>query len=264
MKNQSPTARSLFGLVLLTAMVFAGCSKGPPKHGTRLTVVPTNSATAADQQQALARAAETLRVRFRGLGVRRAAVELAADGRLVVSLPEMSPESLGSCRRAIENVGLLEFRMVHPESGALIAAKIPEPGFEILEQRSASLHGDSITKYLVKKEPERGLTGKHIRKASVSRDRMTNKPEIAFEFDKAGAALFADVTSEYSPRNGIYHQLAIVLNGRLMSAPRIHAAITGGNAVINGDFSMEEATELAAALENPLDVPLRIVDEKRF
>ena len=191
-------------------------------------------------------------------------MELAADGRLLVSLPELPRDRLASCRRAIENVGLLEFRMVHPESQVLIAAKVPEPGYEVLEQRSAAPYGPSITEYLVKKEPERGLTGKYIRKASVSRAHMTNKPEIAFEFDKAGAALFAELTTEYSPRDGIYHHLGIVLNGRLISAPRIHAAITGGSAVINGDFSIEEASELAAALENPLDVPLRIVDEKSF
>jgi SecD/SecF fusion protein len=264
MKHHPRLTQISFALALLAAMVFVGCSKGPPKHGTKLTVAPTNSVPAAGQQQALARAAETLRKRFRDLAIRRAVVEHAADGWLVVTLPEMPRERFASCRRAIENVGLLEFRMVHPDSARLIAANIPEPGYEVLDLQSKTPAGLSIAIYLVNKKPERGLTGKHISKASVSRSQLTGKPEIGIEFDAAGAALLAQVTTDYSPRNGKYHQLGIVLNGRLMSAPRIHSAITGGSAVIDGDFTVKEAFELVAALENPLDVPLRIVDEKSF
>ena len=194
---------SPFVLALLAAaLVFAGCSKGPPKHGTKLTVAPTNSVPAAEQQQALVRSAETLRKRFRDLDVRRAVVEHAADGRLIVTLPEMPRERFASCRRAIENVGLLEFRMIHEQSEMMIASRIPEPGYEILELQAGTPHGPSTVKYLVNKKPESGLTGKHICKASVVRSQLQEKPEIAIEFNPEGAALFAQVTTDYSPRNG--------------------------------------------------------------
>jgi SecD/SecF fusion protein len=257
--------QSAFVLALLAAgLVCAGCSKGPPKHGTKLTVAPTNSVPAAESQQALDRSAEALRKRFRDLDVRRAVVEHAADGRLIVTLPELPRERFASCRRAIENRGLLEFRMIHPESEKMIALRIPEPGFEILELPYGTPYGPSTRKYLVDKKPERGLTGKHIRRAWVARDHLKVKPEIGIEFNPEGAALFAQVTTDYSPRNGKYSYLGIVLNGRLLSAPKINMPITGGNAVIEGNYTVQEASELVAALENPLDVPLHIVDERSF
>ena len=57
-------------------------------------------------------------------------------------------------------------------------------------------------------------------------------------------------------------QLAIVLDGELYSAPRIRTAILGGNAEITGDFEMREAFELANALQNPLEAPVRIEEER--
>ena len=59
-------------------------------------------------------------------------------------------------------------------------------------------------------------------------------------------------------------QLAIILDGRLLTAPTINGAIPSGSAVTSGDFPIEEAFELANALENPLEVPIRIVEERVF
>jgi len=265
MKNHVPFARSLFAVALLAAMVLAGCSNGPPEHGTRLTVAPTNSATAADQQQALARAAETLRQRFRKLDIRRVVVEHSAEGRLVVTLPELPPERLASCRRAIENVGLLELRMVHPDSDALIAANIPEPGYEVMKlEQMVKKNGreeKSTSRLLVNKKPE--LTDEHITRVGVTRDRLSNKPKISFELDKEGARKLEQVTTEWQPKGGREYRLAIVLDGKLRSAPAIKGVVSR-SAEIMGDFTVKEAFELVAALETPLDVPLCIVDEKRF
>jgi SecD/SecF fusion protein len=265
MKNQSLPARPLFALALLMAMVFVGCSKGPPKHGTRLTVAPINSATAAVDQQALVRAAKTLRQRFDDLAIRRVVVELSAEGHLVVSLPELPPERLASCRRAIENAGLLEFRMVHPESDKLTAASIPEPGYEVMKLEQIVMKNGREEKFtsrlLVNKKSE--LTGEHITRADVVRDRFSNTPKIAFELDKEGGGRLEQVTTEWRPKDGREYRLAIVLDGELRSAPAIKGVISRYGE-ISGNFSIKEASELAATLENPLDVPLRIVDETTF
>jgi|GEM_PF-3577754 SecD/SecF fusion protein len=256
--------RFLFVIAILPLFAFVGCSQGPPKHGTQLTVAPTNSVPAAEQQQAIARAAETLRKRFRDLKIRRAVVEHSSDGRLVVTLPELPRERFASCRNAIENVGLLEFRMVHPQSERMIANRIPEPGYEVLELQFSTPNGLSSSKFLVNKQPERGLTGKHVRKAWVTRSEVTEKPGISIEFNPEGRILLDQITTEYSPRDGKFSYLSIVLNGRLVSAPRIQTPIKGGTAMVEGVFTVQEANELVAVLENPLDVPLHIVDEKKF
>ena len=87
---------------------------------------------------------------------------------------------------------------------------------------------------------------------------MSNKPEIAFTMDDEGSKLFAEITKE-----NIGHQLAIVLDGELYSAPVIQSEIPGGRGVINGSFDLREAFELANVLENPLEAPVKIMEERR-
>src|SRR5690606_7434179 len=83
------------------------------------------------------------------------------------------------------------------------------------------------------------------------------QPQITLRFDSEGADLFARITQE-----NVGRQLAIVLDGELYSAPRINEPITGGNAVISGDFTLGEALQLSHILENPLEAPL-VLEEQR-
>ena len=100
------------------------------------------------------------------------------------------------------------------------------------------------------------MTGTHISSAGVYPDPLTGKPEIDFELTSEGAVLFADVTRQNTGR-----QMAIVLDGELKSAPRINGPIEQGRGQITGDYDMREAFELANVLENPLEAPVRIVEE---
>jgi len=77
-----------------------------------------------------------------------------------------------------------------------------------------------------------------------------------------GARLFAEITREFAPKGNKSHQLAIVLDGELYSAPRINSPIEGGRGVITGSFDLREAFELANVLENPLEAPVRIIEER--
>ncbi|HXG49634.1 MAG TPA: protein translocase subunit SecD, partial [Methylomirabilota bacterium] len=167
-----------------------------------------------------------------------------------------------SARRQIQRAAFLEFRMVHPESAQRVAEGIIDPGYEVLHEERTDKDGvKRLIPYLVKKEPERGLTGKYLKRAGVSRNPLTNEPEIHFELDAEGAKLFAEITREYSPREGREYQLAIVLDGELRSAPVIRSPIEGGRGQITGSFSVKEAFELASVLENPLEAPVQLVYE---
>src|SRR6185503_14659857 len=86
---------------------------------------------------------------------------------------------------------------------------------------------------------------------------MSNQPEILLRFDSKGSEIFAEVT-----RNNVGRLLAIVLDGELYSAPRINGPIEGGNAVIQGSFTEKEALELSHILENPLEAPLKIEEQR--
>jgi preprotein translocase subunit SecD len=85
------------------------------------------------------------------------------------------------------------------------------------------------------------------------------EPQIYFKLTAEATATFAKLTGENLGR-----RLAIVLDGELYSAPVIQAAIEGGSGQITGHFQAAEAWAMASVLETPLDVPLRIVEEKAF
>src|ERR1051325_8535945 len=152
--------------------------------------------------------------------------------------------------------------MVHPESAERIAAGISEPGYEVLTETRKNDDGTkTVSKYLVSRKPERGLTGKYVKSAFVTRDEL-GKPEIDFTLTDEGATLFGEITTDYGPKNGKYSYLAIVLDGKLVSAPRIKEPITGGRGRISGDYRQEAAFELANTLENPLQAPVKIEEER--
>lgn len=219
--------------------------------------------TNAEKSVVLANAVEVLRKRVDKLGVAEPLLQPAGEDRILIQLPGLSQSDMDAARKTVEKAAFLEFRMVHPESMELLAQGIVEPGYEVLRQESKGRDGSKqVMAYLVKKGAERGLNGGYLTRAMVSRNPMTNEPEIQFEMNSDGAKLFAEITRQYAPQGNKSHQLAIVLDGELYSAPRINSPIEGGRGVITGSFDLREAFELANVLENPLEAPVRIIEER--
>src|SRR6185503_6159255 len=211
-----------------------------------------------------------IRRRVDNLGVAEPVIQAAGDKQIVVQLPGLSESDKERARELIAKAAFLEFRMVHPDSQQLLQNKIFEPGYEVLTMEVNSKEGGSevkdVARYLVKKTAERGLTGKYLKRAYVTREQLSNKPQVAFEFNSEGAKTFGEITTEWGPKEvpggKRYYQLAIVLDGELRSAPRINQPILGGNGVIEGDFTYKEAADLVAVLENPLEAPVKVIQEK--
>jgi SecD/SecF fusion protein len=214
--------------------------------------------TAADKSQVLAQAIEVLRKRVDKFGVAEPVIQPAGTDRILIQMPGLSEAEKEAARIQISKPAFLEFRMVHPQSAELIAQGLIEPGYEILREERIGPDGQkSYQEYLVKKKAERGLTGKYIRRAMGLPNPLTGIPEIVFDLDSEGARLFGEITTEHTG-----HFMAIVLDGVVYSAPRINEPITGGRAQITGDFTIKQAIELANVLENPLEAPLRIEEER--
>ena len=167
--------------------------------------------TNAERSVVLGNAIEVLRKRVDRLGVAEPMLQPSGDDRILIQLPGLSQAEMDSAKRAIEKAAFLEFRMVHPESAELLSQGIVEPGYEVLrEEIKGPKNTKEVMPYLVKKGAERGLTGKHIKRASVSRNHVTNDPEIQFEMDSVGAA-----TSEYRlDDQGAIRQLDRLHRGR--------------------------------------------------
>ena len=219
--------------------------------------------TNAERQVVLENAVEVLRKRVDKLGVAEPLLQPAGEDRILIQLPGLSQSEMDSARTTVEKAAFLEFRMVHPESDQLLSQGIIEPGYEVLREEVKGRDGSKqVIAYLVKKGAERGLTGGYLTRAMVSRNPVTNEPEIQFEMNSDGAKLFAEITREYAPKGNRRYQLAIVLDGELYSAPTIKSPIEGGRGVITGSFDVREAFELANVLENPLEAPVKIIEER--
>ncbi|MBI4153499.1 protein translocase subunit SecD [Candidatus Woesebacteria bacterium] len=102
------------------------------------------------------------------------------------------------------------------------------------------------------------LTGADLERASVDFDRTTGKPIVALKFTKEGGEKFGDITE----RN-IGRQVPIILDKEIISMPVVKEKISGGNAIISGDFTIEEARELVVQLNaGALPLPIVLVEER--
>jgi len=233
--------------------------------GTRYLVTMDLSklGTNSDRGTALSHGVEVIRRRVDSLGVAEPVIQALGEDRIDVQLPGLSESDKDRARALIQKAAFLEFRMVHPDSDMLIARDIPEAGYEVmkLEQKVKKDGREEkvTTRLLVNKKPE--LTGEHIKRADVIRDQFSNKPKITFELDKEGAKKFEQVTTEWQPKGGREYRLAIVLDGELRSAPAIKGVISN-NGEISGDFDPKEAIDLKNTLENPLQAPVVIEEER--
>jgi SecD/SecF fusion protein len=227
----------------------------------------TNEFRDADaMSSALDQAVEILRRRVDRFGVAEPTIQKSGSDRIQIQMPGLTDAENADVKRQIERAAFLEFRMVHPENDRLMVEGLVPAGYEILSETERGRDGQTRSvPMLVRKKPEDGLTGKYITRANAVPDPMTGEPKIEFELNGEGAQIFAEITKRWSPRQGAggtqYFRLGIVLDGVLYSAPRILGEIPGGRGVITGNFDVKEAFELANVLMNPLEAPVKIIEE---
>ncbi len=225
-----------------------------------LIVTVTNRIEDYQVKGALDQAVEVLRRRVDRFGVAEPLIQPAGTDRILVQLPGLSDEDREDAKNQISKAAFLEFRMVHEKSAELLRDHIPAPGYEILRLKSKDDgKSDAATELLVRRKAE--LNGDSIKRAGVNRSPTTGQPEIDFELNAQGAEIFSKVTRDNLPKDGIFHRLAIVLDGELITAPEIHGEI-GARGQITGNFEDKEAFAIANALENPLKAPLITLSEK--
>ncbi len=140
------------------------------------------------------------------------------------------------------------------------------PGYDLLLEKEVVEGKDYFRPYYVSRKAE--LTGDSLKSASVDYQQFGQKV-VQISFDAKGRRIFAKVTADHAPGgvknpdpNG-RHYLGIVLDGTLYSAPFIRTSIPGGEAVIEGAFTLEEASDLALVLRaGALPAPLRVIEER--
>jgi protein-export membrane protein SecD len=212
----------------------------------RLSYTP--QAIAAEASRAVDQSIEIVRRRIDALGTKEPSIQRQGADRIVVQAPgESDPEKL---KRVIGQTAKLTFQMVDETVTAqeAQAGRVP-PGSELLpgEEREPFV--------LVKKRVL--VSGESLTMAKPGFDQY-GRPSINFRFNGQGSRKFGDATA----RN-IGKRFAIVLDGKVISAPVIQSAITGGTGEITGNFTQESATELANLLQGgALPAPLKVEEQR--
>ncbi|MEA2006865.1 MAG: protein translocase subunit SecD [Patescibacteria group bacterium] len=119
--------------------------------------------------------------------------------------------------------------------------------------------GKSMAAQLMKStfEPS-GLTGKELERSQVNFNQQTGQPEVLLQFNDDGKKMFKEITER-----SIGKQVAIYLDGNIISAPVVNDVIRDGNAVISGGFNLKEAQELAQRLNaGALPVPIKLISQQ--
>ena len=209
------------------------------------------------EQNAVSQGLETIRNRVDQFGVSEPTIQAQGEKRILVQLP-----GIKDADRAIKLIGKtarLEFKLVDESvsSQTALNGAMPE-GDEVLYKREENVETGEVTKrpFLVKKRTV--LTGETLSGAEVRYDNDFNEPYVAITFNSIGAMIFQEVT-----RANVKKRLAIVLDDNVYSAPVIQEEIAGGRAQITGQFTTEEARDLAIILRaGALPAPVVILENR--
>lgn len=215
------------------------------------------------RQEKLNKAIEIIGERINGLGVAEPVIRAVGENRIEVQLPGVNTKDNPEVVDSVKKPARLDFRLVHPTlSPQMVPPGEVPPGYEIMTLEDEARNGQVVSyDYFVKRIPD--MTGESISDAYPATDEM-GRFRIVLRFTSEGSNRFAELTgmiAEEGRRAGREGQLAIVLDGKLYSAPSVRQQIIGDSAEISGRFTQREAEELANVLNNPLDLPLRIVEQ---
>ncbi|HEX5429812.1 MAG TPA: protein translocase subunit SecD [Patescibacteria group bacterium] len=192
-----------------------------------------------DQADAMNSARDVIERRVNAFGVSEPVVQVSGSDRLIVELPGVK-----DINQAIDLIGqtpFLEFRTENPNPP------------EVTPDANGNVSIDPDQAYI-----PTGLTGKQFKKATLNFDQRTGAPQITLQFDAEGTKLFADITQA-----NIGKTVAIFLDGQVLSAPTVQTAITDGQAVITGQFTVADAKELVTRLNSgALPVPIHLISQQ--
>lgn len=245
------------------------------KGGTSFTLKIDESALegkeAFQKTHQLAKAIDIIDQRVNGLGVAEPIIRARGNDAIEVQLPGLNTQENPDALNSLKKPAKLTFHTVHRTLYPDSTPKGEEPlGYvpmtlESQDPRTGKVYESRI---FVKKIPEMG--GSMVKHAYADTTQYGGF-DIKLVMTDQGARRFGEITKAIADENRspVYSslpednpakvgRLAIVLDGNLYSAPRVHEPIPGGHAVISGQFTQREALELANVLNNPLEVELKL------
>jgi len=187
---------------------------------------------------ALKQSIEIVRRRIDDVGTKEPTILQRGEKRILVELPGLKdPERI---KALLGKTAQLNFRLVSDNN-------------EFGTDKLMSKNGEKldISKRII-------MSGENLIDAQPSIQNQSNEPTVSFTLDRLGAQKFGRATTD-----NVGKRLAIVLDGEIVSAPNINEPITSGNGMISGNFTFQEATDLALLLRSgALPTPLIVVEER--
>ena len=187
---------------------------------------------------ALKQSIEIVRRRIDDVGTKEPTILQRGEKRILIELPGLKdPERI---KALLGKTAQLNFRLVSENSEFGTDKLISENGEKL-----------NVSKRII-------MSGENLIDAQPNINNQNNEPTVSFTLDRLGAQKFGRATTD-----NIGKRLAIVLDGKIVSAPSINEAITSGSGMISGNFSFQEATDLALLLRSgALPTPLLVVEER--
>ncbi len=213
-------------------------------------------AIAERKKSAVAQSIEIVRRRIDETGTREPTIQRQGEERILVQLPGVDdPDRI---KRLLGKTAKMVFRLVDMNTSVAEArrGRIP-PGSEIVASDEVDpASGEPLQYYVVRKRVM--VSGENLIDAQPTFDQSSAQPVVSFRFDTVGGRRFGKVTSE-----NVGRPFAIVLDGKVISAPVIRSAILGGSGIITGGFTVQEANDLSLLLRaGALPAPLKILEER--
>jgi len=214
----------------------------------RIRIAFVAEAQQAEAARAVEQSIEIIRRRIDELGTREPTIVRQGTERIVVQAPgESDPERL---KNVIGQTAKLTFQMVDESADPAEAAagRVP-PGSEVLPDENGA-------PIVVKRRAV--VTGEMLTTANAAFHPQNGTPIVEFRFNGQGARRFGDATTQ-----NVGKRFAIVLDKKVISAPVINTAITGGSGYIEGNFTSESANDLAVLLRaGALPAPLNVEEQR--
>lgn len=208
------------------------------------------------KKQSIEQAIETIRNRLDQFGLAEPTVAKQGEEKILVELPGIkTAEEEQRARELISRAAYLQMMALDEDRQSRVYQ---------MSDAEAAKYGDIIledvaqpgVKYLMKEIQI--LDGSMLTNAQVSFDQQTNQPVINFTLNSEGGAIFGDFTEK-----NVGNHLAIVLDGKVFSAPRINERIGGGSGQISGSYTPQEAQDLAIALRSgALLAPIYLMEKR--
>ncbi|TAK98383.1 MAG: protein translocase subunit SecD [Rhodospirillaceae bacterium] len=198
------------------------------------------------QIAAVTQSLEIVRRRLDEFGTSEPSIQRQGADRIIVELPGVdNPERI---KALIGQTAKLDFHLLEPDSGSLDPKDLP-PGTVLMPGSK-----DENQMYVVRRRVE--VSGERLIDAQPTF--QNGSPIVSFRFDTAGGRRFGALTTD-----NVGQRLAVVLDGRVITAPVIKSPIVGGSGIIEGGFSVEGAKDLALLLRaGALPAPLLVIEER--